>query len=445
MDYNALIDRTLTGQSPDEAKQDAGRQGHFSSLVQDAGLHFEGAAYPVSIRPFLVERAALSKVRAVAEWLIDALDVVARLYAKEPSVRALFPACTPMEEFIRDQASILPTALIARIDGLFDASGTYRLIETNTDCPGGIIQNGIAARLWLHQCDSRPTLVDDQQLPMTSDPNCFARALVEAYTAIRRVRPRTARIVNFRGRYTNEVDWMVASFKQLGLDCRLVEADSLRLKGDELVDNSGAVVDLTYNKYELRDLIGDASVRDYLIAGARGLTFFANPLMAQWVLADKAVFAVMTMPEYAEFFSAADHEFIRAHVPWTRLVGEQMTDPDGQRVGSQKFMLQRRKELVLKPVNGTRGEGVVIGCKTAASEWEQAVKRAMDTPHVVQHYVEPRTAVIQHPSSGRSRMVCGLDAYVFNGKLSGLQARASADPVMNIGRRGVLLPVITVR
>jgi diaminobutyrate-2-oxoglutarate transaminase len=42
-------------------------------------------------------------------------------------------------------------------------------------------------------------------------------------------------------------------------------------------------------------------------------------------------------------------------------------------------------------------------------------------------------------------MVYGLDAYVFNGKLAGLQARASVDPVMNIGRRGVLLPVIAVR
>ena len=147
---------------------------------------------------------------------------------------------------------------------------------------------------------------------------------------------------------------------------------------------------------------------------------------------------------FANNFTRAERELIEAHVPWTRLVRDSYTtDAEGRRVNLLTYATEKRNELVLKPSNATRGEGVKIGCLTEPSEWERGLHNALrGATCVLQEYISAPTLSAPNPSDGTiESMVFGLDVFVFCGHFAGFHARASIDPIINVGKRGILMPV----
>ena len=420
-------------------------QQRLTRVLGDAGLHFEGKPYPVCLRPYAMTNSEAKSVISVAERLVEILDIAAVIYCEDSRAQQLFPTCESVTTFIKALPKIRPLVRVCRLDGLIAADGTYRLLETNTDCPGGVIQNGMAARIWSGEVN--PLTVgldlDVTTQPFAVDSDCFLHELLNSHYLRTGQSAQRSLIVNYRGRYTNETDWMVRGLRRLGLDADLADAGQLSRGPGGLRDTFGKIVDLTYNKYELRDFINEPDVVPYMAAAAADEVTFVNPLIAQWVLADKAIFALLTDERFAEYFSASERDLIRRHIPWTRVVtGGTTTGPDGSRVDLQKYILEKRQSLVLKPVNGTRGEGVLIGCQTDDGTWRDCLCEALRTkPYIAQDYIEAPRIWTLHPDMGSMNMASGLDVYVFGGHFAGFQARASIDPVMNIGRRGVLLPV----
>ncbi|MDA3136841.1 hypothetical protein HG619_19430 [Pseudomonas syringae] len=104
--------------------------------------------------------------------------------------------------------------------------------------------------------------------------------------------------------------------------------------------------------------------------------------------------------------------------------------------------------MILKPSNATRGEGLLVGPFATQEDWEASIQNALTgtSTFVVQQYIKGHTLSAVHPDIGvTERMWSGVDTYVYGGRFAGFQARASFDPVMNVGRKGILLPVIIVK
>lgn len=423
------------------------QQAALSRAVADGGLTFEGRAYPVSLRPAVLPLSRAQEIRAVAEALVSALDTVARLYCERAEVRALFPAYATVAGPAAALPPLVPLVRVCRLDGVIDEQGRYRVIETNTACPGGVIQSGIAARLWARadQPFSPGLRIEDGFQPLVRAPDAFVDTLIASHVAAHGREPAYAAVVNLHGRYTNEVHWMVEGLAKRGVDAQLLDAAALRPTPTGLADPAGRPVDLVYNKLDPLELIGDASMAGYLRGAARRATTFLNPLMAQWVLEDKAVLAVLTDPRFADDFTARQRALFATHVLWTRFLrAGPTTGPDCEPVDLAAFTAARRAELVLKPTNASRGDGVLVGRFADAGQWERLLASALaDGGYVVQEYVRPPRITVIRPTDGApADMVTGLDSYVFGGRFAGFHARASADPVMNMGRSGVLLPVI---
>src|SRR5262249_17098627 len=276
--------------------------------------------------------------------------------------------------------------------------------------------------------------------PFVKNPDCFLLDLMAAHRE-RTGRPaERASVVNFRGRFTNEIDWMLEGLNRLGVHTSLVDASALLRGPKGVVDPAGRVVELAYNKLDLRDIIDEPLVAEYLEATAAGEITFLNPLICQWPLADKAVLALMHDERFADCFTATERALIKAHIPWTRFMSAGRTmDPDGRPIDLISYVLENRQSLVLKPSNATRGEGVVVGPLTPQQLWCELVERvAKGTPYVVQEYIRAPCISAPHPSDGTVEpMWAGLDIYVFGGRFAGFQSRASLDAVMNVGKRGI--------
>lgn len=427
----------------------ADAQRKLSNAIGEAGMHFEGQPYPVSLRPLPLGERCAQSLASTAEAFVDVFDTVAALYCRESRVRDLFPAYRNMERLTTALPDLKPLVRVCRLDGLFAEDGRYQVLETNTDCPGGVIQNGLAGRVW--SATDNP-LTEGIALsaftqPFVRDPDCFLKALLNAHRERTGRDAQTAAVVTFKGRFSNEVDRMVAGLNRLGVQAWTVDAGELERGGGRLVDSHGRHIDLAYNKLDLRDLIDEPLVAPYLEATAAGEVTFLNPLVCQWPLADKAILALLSDPVYGELFSARERQLCAAHVPWTRLLHADTvtTDFEGGKTDLLSFVMRHRASLVLKPTNATRGQGVVIGKIVSQAAWESALSQALRAdPHVVQRYIEAPQLLAPHPAMGElQRMSAGVDVYVYGGRFAGFQARASLDPVMNVGKRGILLPVAT--
>ncbi|MER9032366.1 hypothetical protein [Mesorhizobium sp. M0674] len=442
---DARIERRLCELATSDSASIWEAQDELSSAIGEAGMHFEGRAYPVCLRPLAINCDLANHLSATAEGVVKLLDVAAELYCCNEEVQDLFPVYKHLRHWIKCLPKHRPIVRICRLDGLFGIDGYYKILETNTEGPGGVIQNGLAAKVWSHIPNplAYGLSLDVSKQPFAKDPNCFVQELVSAYRAATGCELRTAAVVNFRGRFTNEVDWMISGLRDAGVKASLRDITEIKRTPRGLFGPDGDRIELVYNKLDVREIIGDNESGDYLDACAAQEVVSINPWISQWILSDKAILAVLSDDRFSSNFSAEQVDLIARHIPWTRLVRAGVTtNPERRQIELMAYIRENKANLVLKPSNATRGEHVLVGRLTSTEVWEGHIDRAARNPYVVQEYVRPGEVTALHaPSRSIMKMAYGIDCYVFGGRLAGFQSRASVDAVMNVGRSGILMPV----
>ncbi|MFD7161137.1 hypothetical protein ACFV9C_41590 [Kribbella sp. NPDC059898] len=432
------------GEPTEFVRADAG----YASRRQDARLLFERRLDPVSLMPLSLSAGEDAAVRAAAIAILGVLDHAADLYRQDPAVRAHFPAYRDAEPFLLADPGIRPTAGVFRLDGVLTEAGEFKMIEASTGGPGGVIKVGAELRLWAESIASLFN-VDTPSYgnqPFGADHLMFLRFLIAAHRQQFGTEPEGAAIVGLGGEFANEVALMVDGFQRLGVPTRELDATELRRRTTGRGMLAGDFeVSLTYNKLDQVKLIRYPAARPYLEAMAHGEICMLPNLLAHCVLDDKSMLAFLTDPANSELFDTQQQEAIAKHIPWTRSVSAgRTTDPDGRAIDLPEFVLAHRERLVLKPNDRTRGEGVVIGGETTQQAWSAAVGQAVRGRYVVQEFVplpEVDVPVVDGTSVEFRRLKHGLDAFVFGGEFAGYMCRASVDTIINVGKRGLMLPV----
>jgi uncharacterized circularly permuted ATP-grasp superfamily protein len=124
---------------------------------------------------------------------------------------------------------------------------------------------------------------------------------------------------------------------------------------------------------------------------------------------------------------------------WTRLVRETGTEgPSGKIVDLVPWALAHRASLVLKPNLLCGGEGVTLGPRLSAKQWERAVRRAVRQPGLWVLQKFHRASRFAFRGVGERFITCGVISRP--GVISAL-GRASLDPVVNVSRGGGLVPL----
>ncbi|WP_025038551.1 hypothetical protein [Bradyrhizobium sp. DOA9] len=420
-------------------------QDQLASALANAGIHFEDRGYPLCLRPLTITPKKAFEMQIIAERFVQLLDVAAELYCCDIAVRDLFPSYNHLVHWTTRLPKRRPIVTVGRLDGLFAIDGHYKIIETNTEGPGGVVQTGLAANIWSNT--SNPLT---QDLPFErskqrfkADPNTFVRELKAAYHAETGDELRSAAVLNFKGRYANEVDWIEKGLAAVSVKSQVLDIRALKRTSDGLFGPDGDAIQLTYNKVDVRDVMAAHECSEYLEACARQEVVSINPWIAQWILSDKAILALFSDPRFRSNFSSEHVSLIERHVPWTRVIRPgQTTDPDGRLVDLLEYIRLNQSRCVLKPSNATRGEGVQVGPLVTPSDWDKQLSEAANGSYVVQEYIHTgQLTALNLRRRSVEAMSWGLDCYIFSGQFAGFHARASADAVMNIGQRGILLPV----
>lgn len=331
---------------------------------------------------------------------------------------------------------------LSRIDAFIDPfDGVPRLTEFNGETPAGTGYVDVLAELFLQMPVMRAFAKHWQVRPLPARHHLVA-VLLECWHTVRRTRD--VPIIAL-------VDWddvpTLSEFRILrdyanamGIPLRITTPSALEYRGGVLRDSDGTTIDLVYKRVLLHELVARGGVDHPLLRAATdGAVVLVNGIHGK-PLHKKASLAVLTDERHAARFSAAEHEAIRRHVPWTRVVEERHTDVDGDRIDLLPWIAAHRESLVLKPNDDYGGAGIVLGWEVAADEWERAVTRATREPYVVQRRIalpsEPFAAMTEGGLVIDDRIV-DIAPFCWHGAwMDGALTRISTSTLVNVTAGG---------
>ncbi|NVJ24029.1 hypothetical protein HUW62_22635 [Myxococcus sp. AM011] len=450
--YDAELDALLAQASAAERENIAKAQRELRSVALANGLQFDANhAYPVCLRPTIIDADWAGQLKAAGERFIRVFDDVLELYRHDAEVRRLYRGYEPVRDLLLAAPGFRPLTRICRFDGLVAPDGRYLILETNTDCPANLFASGMATRLW--RSLPNPILAAwgrDVELvpqPIVETRNLFISEMLDTYRADKGRDPSEVRIVNYNGRFTSETDLIIQGFGERGIHCEFIDLRELE-RGAGCLTHRGTRIDLVYNKWDLRDLVQCPDAEHYLRAVAAGDVVSVNPLACQWIYADKSILALFSEPRFGDHFSPADRQMFQRHVPWTRVVAPgRSISMEGEDVDLCDYLKRHRTRFLLKPTNATWGDGIVIGNKVPDADWQRAVDTAAsNSAYVAQEYIQGHVVHCPDPATGEiTPRIADLNTFIFGGKAVGFLSRANQSPIMSLYKGGAMLPVMVAR
>ena len=223
-----------------------------------------------------------------------------------------------------------------------------------------------------------------------------------------------------------------------GIEAVISDPTELEFEGGRL-RTEGVELDLVHRVIGTAECL-DArdEVAPLLDAVREGAVSMVNSFRSE-LLGHKAIFALLTDPSYDFGFTVHERETIRTHVPWTRQMFDgKATDPRGDEVDLIGYVVEHRDRLVLKPTHDFGGHGVRLGWRESESEWEDSIRKAIDSDYIAQHRVELRREEYPTMTSPIERETYyeDTDPFLFRGRLGGMLTRLSPGELTNVHAQG---------
>ena len=198
-------------------------------------------------------------------------------------------------------------------------------------------------------------------------------------------------------------------------------------------------IDLVYKRVIIHEFLERYDDRHPLTrAYMNGHVCMVNPFRCK-IMHKKAIFEMLTDPEWQAQLTSVEVQAIRQTVPWTRRLSDRRTTIDNESVELLEFVRRNRTKLVLKPNDDYGGHGVFLGSRLDEPTWTDAISTALNGDYVVQEAIELRME--EFPIFGEGDwqfqpMFVDTNPFLFRGKVCGAMVRLSASPVVNVTSGG---------
>lgn len=411
----------------------------LAARMRERHLTFGGRLLCPFLRPFFLDPRDEQRVTHAAETLWRLGERVAAAALERPAL--MTELCLSDAEIAL--ADIDPgyavTSTAARADA-FILPGSLQFAEYNGESPAG---PGYSQRL-SELFDGEPLTREfrrDFEVRFHTPIVHLLHALLESYrdwggtTSL----PRVA-IVDWREVPTwSEFELLRDAFVAGGVPTIIADPRDLEFDGRALVAG-GDRIDLVYRRVLINDIVARPDDCRALVEAYRARAVcVANSLRCK-IPHKKAFFAILTDDRYASLFDAAERDVIAAHVPWTRVVREELMDD----------LRRRREQLVLKPNDEYGGTGVTLGWETGEAAWDDAIERAVresDRGWVAQERINirrERFPVCEGDGVVERDMLVDFAPYLFRGRVAGFLTRLSATGLANVTSGGGQVPAFIV-
>lgn len=415
--------------------------GQMEAQLRDRGLYFGDRPLCTVLRPrFLLAE----QYRFLQERVSLLLSAFARAYRRamaEPDFLAGFRLTEWEEQLVRHDPGFREPSPVSRLDAFFVSErGGLRFTEYNAETPAGAAYGDLLSevflglpvmRRFLHHYEARPLPARHQVM----------HALLTAYEewSGRRALPRIA-ILDWREVPTySEFLVTVDYLRSQGVDCVIADPREVEYREGRLYAD-GHPVDLIYKRVLISELIGRGGMDHPVVrAVLDGAVCMVNPFRCK-ILHKKASLAVLTDERNAGMFTGEEAAAIAAHIPWSRVVEERRSIYRGEEIDLLPFVAENRERLVLKPNDEYGGAGIVLGWEVDDAGWEEALKRALAEPYVVQERIDIPSEPYPSYLDGSLRIadrIMDTAPFIFQGQyMDGCLTRLSTESLVNVTAGG---------
>jgi carboxypeptidase Taq len=430
----------------------------------------DGSAEPIRImlRPLAATQDQIAYVHHVCAVLTDALRRLADLYLLDADVRRVLALDTIEAAWLGEiwsERHGRNNPIYGRLDAVCDFSSagwrdSLAFLEPNLSGIGGIHYGPVVEQLVMRDIVSDMRRRDPAlQLELPRDQrDLFVQALIEHAEAIDRPLRTLAFVEPKYERSGPDEQRVLATFIEERYGVTVVHMDprELSIARDDVI-GGGHVIDLAYRDYEVRDLIALERNENADMTPMRRL--FSDNRVISSIAGDfdhKSCWELLTDARLASrYFSPEERRIFDRHVLWTRVLRPRQTTAwDGRDVDIERFALDHREELVLKPNRSYGGTGVYLGAALDASEWQRRIAYALtgaDDPHG--QWVIQRAApipVFDFPVLDETGNVAEEPFYTVMGFAPtdhglGVLCRVSQKQVVNVAQRGGIAAVLIAR
>jgi uncharacterized circularly permuted ATP-grasp superfamily protein len=402
------------------------------------------------LRPFFLSEDDERRVREVAETIARLGERVVQAAFEDHALMEDVGLTEPEERLARIEPGYQTASTASRLDA-FLLPGSLQFAEYNAESPAGAGYAETLAEVFetLPVMDRFRERFDVRSYPLIE-------TLLDALLASYRDWHGSSKtpligIVDWKEVPTFAEFLIIKErFEKLGVPTLVADPRDLVFDGRRLVAD-GRAIDLLYRRVLINDIVARPDECAALVRAVEAnAVCMANSFRCK-IPHKKAFFAVLTDDRHARFFTDAEREIIRRHVPWTRRLRDTKTTRDGQPVDLLEAARQGREQLVVKPNDDYGGHGVTLGWETSDTDWNAAIDRAVKDPArawIVQERIAIRREVFpSFDTAGVAMrsMLVDLAPYLFRGRMSGFLTRLSATGLANVTSGGGQVPSFVVR
>ncbi len=410
----------------------------LQSELRRREVEFGGRFLCPFLRPHFIGREQLLLLRDAVRGVCKAIEALTPRMLVDEEIKSVLGFTETERRLIAVDPRYKELSVTSRLDS-FLMGGSLQFVEYNAETPAGVMYSDEMNRSFL-----RTQLVHDFmrdypcQTFYTADR--LLQSLLDAYEEWGGREKPTIGIIDYEGLPTaSEFRMIRAHFQKCGYKCLIADPRNLDYK-DGVLSYQGEKIHIFYKRLLVNEYLEKEDECPAVWEAYKNqAACFVNNFRCKF-LHKKAIFAVLSDPKYQEGFTEQQLQAVYSHIPWTRkLLDGETTDPNGNPIELLSWVLQNRRNLVLKPNDDYGGHGVIIGWETEESAWEDAINKCLPEDYVVQ--IRVNVAREHYPSWNGSSVEMGeyavdLDPYIFGGRVSSFMTRLSGTALCNVTSGG---------
>lgn len=396
---------------------------------------------PTFYKPHFLTPKQHHLVKRAAKSLSQILNTAVHLYLEEGHLAHMFRVDPEAARLIKIDPGYSESVVFSRYNAILEGE-SLKVLEFNCDSPVGAGYTDELENLLLAQ----PPLTDffhEHALQRSCRSQDVLEALLAAYEQFGGYETPNIGIVDWKNvRTLPEFEYLKRHFESKGYKTVIADPRELTFKGGKLYHKNTPLRLLLRRVFfdELLERLDE--VEDLIKAYEARAVCMVNSLRSR-LTGTKAIHAILTNPEYDHFFTDNENTVKKEYIPWTRRMSD-ARDFYGHKTNYLiDFLKDEKDSLVLKPQAGHGGKDVYIGSETRDEDWNAAMDRALKEDWTAQESVHiPITTV---PVVINNKLDFAYKKYnfnmlVFGGKYSGAFSRLSDESVINVARKGGLIP-----
>jgi len=415
--------------------------GSLAARMHERRLTFGGRLLCPFLRPFFLEPADERRVTHAAETLWRLGERVSAAAREQPDLLGALRLSDAEIALAEIDPGYGVTSTAARADA-FILPDSLQFAEYNAESPAGPGYSQRLAELFGELVDGDSPFApfrDQFHLRFYTPIPQLLEALLESYRdwGGRAPAPRIA-IVDWREVPTwSEFELLRDAFVAAGVPTIVCDPRDLEFDGRALAAG-GERIDFVYRRVLINDIVARPDECRALVDAYRTRAVcVANSLRCK-IAHKKAFFAILTDERHHHLFDRDDLDAIREHVPWTRMVDDEIASR----------VRRGRERFVLKPNDEYGGTGVTLGWEADQKTWDAVLDVAVrERTWIAQERIDVRREIFPicdgHRISERNMLV-DFAPYLFRGRVSGYLTRLSATGLANVTSGGGQVPAFVV-